>query len=118
MSNTRNRRICRKAVAVAIAGMAVAGPVALAVTQSVAAATPTSVMRQTETPKVSPWATGYDPYWTVHAGTTVTMLCWTTGPNVDGGAKWFKIASDAYPYQSGGYVPANSVSRQAIVGHC
>jgi hypothetical protein len=118
MKKAGKARISTKLLAVVIAGVAIAGPAALVATQSSAGATPTSVMVQAETPRLSPWGGGYDWYWPLHAGTIVTMLCWTTGPNVDGGAKWFQIASDDYPYQSGGYVPANSVGRQATVGHC
>jgi hypothetical protein len=55
--------------------------------------------------------------WSIAAGTPVTMICWTEGPNTDGSKKWFEVKSRNYPY-SEGYVPANSVTHQVTVGLC
>jgi hypothetical protein len=107
----------RSLTSAAFIGLSLLAPLAgLGMGPAPASATPTSTLVQAETPRLTPWGGGY--YWPLARGTTVTMNCWTTGPNVDGGAKWFQITSDQYPYQSGGYVPANSVGRQTIVGHC
>jgi hypothetical protein len=81
-------------------------------------ATPASVMAQNWTPRATPQDGGYTPYWPLFRGMSVTMGCWTGGPYVDGTGKWFRIRSNEYPFQSGGFVPANAVARQAIVGHC
>jgi hypothetical protein len=75
-----------------------------------------SFMTTTWTPQESPSVQG-PYYWPVVKGTSVTMHCWTTGPSKLGTAKWFYIASNAYPYTTG-FVPANAVGGQSEVGHC
>jgi hypothetical protein len=68
------------------------------------------------TPWASPWSQGAQ-YWTISQGTRVDMRCWTTGATRLNTAKWFKVRSTAYPFPEG-YVPANAVTSQIIVGHC
>jgi hypothetical protein len=70
----------------------------------------TSHMTKSFTPWLSTTSQGAQ-YWTVSAGTTVSMRCWNTGKTVDGTGKWFWITSGAYPYTQG-YVPANDVGSQ------
>jgi hypothetical protein len=109
----------RTILAGTLMGLTVITPFAvIGMSEATAGATAPSVMVQGETPRTSPSGGGYDPYWYLAKGTSVTMLCWTGGPYVDNSGKWFRIKSNAYPYQGGGYVPANSVGHQAIVGHC
>lgn len=88
----------------------------MAFTAAPAGATSTSVMAQRETPEWTPGGSTLGE-WPIAAGTAVTMKCWTQGPNVDGGKKWFYVSSHAYPFPAG-YVPANSVANQAQVGLC
>jgi hypothetical protein len=47
-------------------------------------------------------------------GTAVRMLCWTSTQYWNGTAKWFKVST---PYGTG-YMNANQVSNQSIVGRC
>lgn len=44
----------------------------------------------------------------------VHMVCWTAGPMTDGSKKWFKVTD----LIQNGYVPANEVVNQTIVGLC
>jgi hypothetical protein len=76
----------------------------------------TSTMNTAWRPWSSPTSEG-SQQWTVGKGTSVQMRCWTTGVNRLGTAKWFYIRYNAYPFTEG-YVPANAVSNQTIVGHC
>jgi hypothetical protein len=73
-------------------------------------------MAHTWNPWSSPWSPGPN-YWPINAGTRVNQVCWTTGAYQLGTAKWFYVVSTAYPFTSG-YVPANAVGSQIIVGHC
>ncbi|HET9654743.1 MAG TPA: hypothetical protein VFP72_05280 [Kineosporiaceae bacterium] len=68
------------------------------------------------TPWLSTWSQG-SQYWSIPSGTRVDMRCWTTGATRLGTAKWFYVTSTAYPFTSG-YVPANAVAAQIVVGHC
>ena len=68
------------------------------------------------TPWLSPSSQG-PQYWTIAAGTRVDMRCWTTGATRLSTAKWFYVASQKYPYTQG-YVPADAVGSQIVVGHC
>ena len=72
----------------------------------------------------TPWSNPNNPgsayawNWTINAGTTVRMECWTTGVVRLNTGKWFKVASQAYPFPEG-YVPANAVSNQWLSSpHC
>jgi hypothetical protein len=98
--------------AVAVAGMGVG--IALGVAGPADAATPT--MNITWTPWDTPQSPGMQ-MWPVKKGTTVRMICWTGGVWQDGTGKWFRIQSNSYPFTVG-YVPANAVSNQTIVGRC
>jgi len=75
-----------------------------------------SVMNATEHLGLSPnghWT------WNANRGESVRMVCWTTGPYVDGGGKWFYVdVNGGNPNYRQGFVPANSVSNQTSVGHC
>jgi hypothetical protein len=68
-------------------------------------------------PWSSPNGSGPQDNWTIKRGTRVDMRCWTTGASQMGTSKWFSITSQSYPYSSG-YVSANSVGSQIVVGHC
>jgi hypothetical protein len=81
-----------------------------------AAASTGPTMAQGETPEQSPGGSTLGE-WPIPKGTAVTMKCWTEGPNVDGGKKWFEVVSKAYPFPEG-YVPANSVANQSSAGLC
>jgi len=81
-----------------------------------AGASSPSYMTTSWTPQVSPNYQGAQ-YWTVTRGTHVSMECWTTGPSKLGTSKWFYIASNSYPFTTG-FVPANAVANQTIVGRC
>lgn len=70
----------------------------------------TSTMAKSFTPWLSTTSRGAQ-YWTISAGTTVSMKCWSTGSYVDGTGKWFWVISSKYPFTQG-YVPANDVSNQ------
>jgi hypothetical protein len=67
-------------------------------------------------PWVSPRSQGAQ-YWTIGRGTIVDMRCWTTGATQLKTAKWFYVISTKYPYTRG-YVPANAVGNQIVVGRC
>jgi hypothetical protein len=73
-------------------------------------------MTTTWTPWLSTWSQG-PQYWPIAAGTAVDMRCWTTGAYRLNTAKWFRVVSTRYPFTQG-YVPANAVGSQIIVGHC
>ena len=96
--------------------MLIASLIAFAVCLVPSANAAATVMNRSWTPWTSPWSQG-PQYWTVKAGTPVTMQCWTTGATRLNTAKWFKIQSNAYPFTTG-YVPANAVSNQTLVNHC
>jgi len=81
-----------------------------------AQASGTSVMVQTETLHYAP-TTASGGVWSAYSGKPVQMECWTHGQYYDGGAKWFYVEDLYYPFPSG-YVPANSVGHQTIVGLC
>ena len=53
-------------------------------------------------------------YFEMPRGTAVRMLCWTSTQYWNGTAKWFKVST---PYGTG-YMNANQVSNQSIVGRC
>ena len=77
----------------------------------------TSYLTKSFTPWLSTTSRGAQ-YWTVGAGTTVSMRCWNTGAYVDGTGKWFWIVSSKYPFTQG-YVPANDVGHQWLSSpHC
>lgn len=77
----------------------------------------TSTMAKSFTPWLSTTSRGAQ-YWTIGAGTTVSMKCWSTGSYVDGTGKWFKVISSNYPFTQG-YVPANDVAHQWLSSpHC
>ena len=105
----RCRRIVGSLVATLAAGVALTG-----IAGTAQAASPT--MNTSWTPWTSTTSQG-PQYWTVSAGTPVAMRCWDTGSRQLGTSKWFYIKSSNYPFTEG-YVPANAVSNQAIVGHC
>jgi hypothetical protein len=115
MIKSINTKSGRRAL-VSLALTAAATVSGFAVAAGPAGASSSSVMTATWTPQESPSVQG-PYYWPVVDGTSVTMHCWTTGPSKLGTAKWFYIASNAYPFTTG-YVPANAVGRQSIVGHC
>ena len=56
-------------------------------------------------------------YWTIAKGTRVDMRCWTTGASRLNTSKWFYVVSKSYPFTRG-YVPANAVADQIVVGRC
>jgi hypothetical protein len=101
-------------VILGLAGVSTIGGVS--VTAVPAGAASGSFMTTTWTPQESPSVQG-PYYWPVVRGTSVTMHCWTTGPSKLGTGKWFYIASNAYPFTTG-FVPANAVGNQSVVGHC
>jgi|HubBroStandDraft_5_1064220.scaffolds.fasta_scaffold38662_2 hypothetical protein len=55
--------------------------------------------------------------WRISKGASVTMKCWTEGPNVDGSKEWFKVDSHVYPYPEW-YIPGNSARSQSVVDLC
>lgn len=73
-------------------------------------------MSTTWTPWSSPTSKGLQ-MWSISRGTRVDMQCWTTGATQLNTGKWFRVRSLAYPFTSG-YVPANAVASQIVVGHC
>jgi hypothetical protein len=116
----QHRRCHGKLAKMAIAALAlcvIGGSAAeMTILTSSAGATPPPTMAQNETLESTPGGSTLGE-WPIKAGTIVTMTCWTEGPNVDGSKKWFHVKSQAYPYPDG-YVPANSVKYQAVVGLC
>jgi hypothetical protein len=89
---------------------------AVALSEMPASASSGSYMVQQETPEQTPGGSTLGE-WPIPKGGSVTMECWTRGPNVDGSQKWFYVDSNVYPYPDG-YVPANSVGNQSSVGLC
>lgn len=115
MNKSTKVKMSRKALfTIGLTAVTSLGGIALVTTE--ASASSPSVMTSSWTPQETPYVQG-PYYWTVAKGTSVTMQCWTTGPSKIGTAKWFYIASNAYPFTTG-YVPANAVGRQSVVGHC
>lgn len=112
----RGSRIKRAVTNALLASVLVSGIVGGVTATATPAQAASSYMTTSWTPWTSPWSQG-SQYWTVKAGTSVTMRCWTTGATRLNTAKWFYITSNAYPYTRG-YVPANAVGAQTIVGHC
>ena len=112
------KQFAKLTVALGLSAAASLGALALSGEVAEAAVHP-STMAVTFNPQSRPGVPFAGGGWPVHAGTSVTMSCWTTGPTQLGTAKWFYINSNAYPYPAG-YVPANAVtvSNQAVVGHC
>jgi hypothetical protein len=111
------RRIQRVIVALAVAVMMGTAVGVAGASPAPAEAFHPSRMNKNWTPWTSTWSQG-SQYWTVKAGTSVSMRCWNTGATRDGTAKWFWIRSNAYPFTQG-YVPANSVSNQWLTSpHC
>lgn len=53
-------------------------------------------------------------YFEMPRWTPVRMLCWTSTQYWNGTAKWFKVST---PYGTG-FMNANQVSNQSIVGRC
>jgi hypothetical protein len=106
------------APAAALCTLGVAGAVTLAGLPAQAAVRPNagSYMVQQETPEQTPGGSTLGE-WPIPKGGSVTMKCWTEGPNTDGSKKWFYVDSNVYPYPDG-YVPANSVGDQSSVGLC
>lgn len=65
----------------------------------------------------SPTNRGSANQWTIHKGTRVNMVCWSTGARRLNTRKWFRVESTKYPYPEG-FVPANAVTQQIRVRHC
>lgn len=112
------------AAVVAATACAVAGGLAASPAQAASSGScyyaPGSICKPVMSTSWIPWMSPTSPgtqYWTISKGTRVNMICWTTGVNRLNTAKWFKVASLAYPYTTG-YVPANAVANQITVGHC
>jgi hypothetical protein len=88
MNNARNRRIRNKVVAAAIAGIVMAGPAALAATQSQAGATSSSAMVQGKISQVAPtwlWSGSVTLQGTSHCGLPPTTWVWVQAPNGESG---------------------------------
>src|SRR5690349_10317826 len=88
--------------------------VAIAVTTAIGVAGPanaeqfhSSILLQNWRPWASPSSQGWQPI-SLRSGQSVDMRCWTTGANVAGTAKWFKVRSNSYPFPEG-YVPATLI---------
>jgi hypothetical protein len=117
------RRNVRRALAVAsltigcgIAVPAVSSAATVGTCWANTALTCRPVMTTTWYPWSSPTLKGFS-VWPINNGTAVDMRCWTTGANQLGTAKWFYVQSQVSPFTAG-YVPANAVGNQIIVGHC
>jgi hypothetical protein len=120
---TATRRHARRAFALAslaigcgIAAPAVSSAATVGTCWANTSLTCHPVMTTTWYPWLNPTSRGFSQ-WAINSGTAVDMQCWTTGATQLGTAKWFYVKSQVSPFTSG-YVPANAVGNQIIVGHC
>jgi len=116
MQRRRNFSTRAKIVGSSLALCLMGSAAAVALAEAPASASSGPYMVQQETPEQTPGGSTLGE-WPIPKGGSVTMTCWTEGPNVDGSQKWFHVDSNVYPFPDG-YVPANSVGSQSKVGLC
>jgi hypothetical protein len=91
-------------IGAAVAGMAAGGPAG--------AAGPSYCNSSSCSLAAQPY-TGYI-YFEMPRATPVTMICWTSTQYWNGTAKWFRVST----MYGTGYMNANQVGNQTIVGRC